>query len=50
MVSKIIQQIFKDIDELIKNSQSNIPVTINNSKFLKGYEKIKERYYGEEEN
>ena len=40
----MIKNIFKDIDKAIKETESPIPVTMEESKFLKKYLEIKERY------
>jgi hypothetical protein len=43
---KRIKDIFLEIDEAMNLTKSNIPVTMENSKFLKLYNKIKEKYNG----
>jgi len=41
---EMIQNIFKDIDEAIENTRSDVPVEMKDSRFLRLYFKIKERY------
>lgn len=42
-----IKNIFKDIDEVIKKTESPIPIKIGESKFIKGLIKIKKKYSNE---
>jgi len=44
MEKEMIKEIFKEIDLAIINTKSDVPVTINDSKFLKKYIEIKKRY------
>ena len=39
-----IKEIFRRIDKAIEKTKSSIPVPIEQSKFLKEYNKIKEEY------
>jgi hypothetical protein len=41
---EIIEQIFKDIDNLIEITRSEVPVPINKSKFIKAYSELKKKY------
>ena len=41
---EMIQNIFKDIDESIESTKSDVPVKMKDSRFLKKYIEIKERY------
>lgn len=43
----IIQNIFKDIDNAIEKTRSDVPVKIKDSKLLKKYIEIKEKYLKE---
>jgi len=44
MEKEVIKNIFKEIDKAMETTQSDVPVTMENSKFLKKYKEIKERY------
>jgi len=44
MEKEVIKNIFKEIDNAMETTQSDVPVTMKDSKFLKKYNQIKERY------
>ena len=45
----IIREIFKDIEKAIEKTQSNKPVFMRDSKFLKELKKIKEKFLKEDD-
>jgi len=42
-----LKSLFKEIDQAIENTKSDVPVRMNDSRFLKKYIEIKERYLNE---